>query len=94
MCIRDRAQIKEITPSLVLDDNRARQALLDNDGISRLVDKAEPYRIGPGDILSIVVWDHPELVLPTQTYAIGTGAVSYTHLDVYKRQRQGHPFYL
>lgn len=67
------AQIKEITPSLVLEDNRARQALLDNEGVSHLVDKAEPYRIGPGDILSIVVWDHPELVLPTQTYAIGTG---------------------
>ncbi len=67
------AEVKEITPSLVLEDNRARLALLNNDGVSHLVDKAEPYRIGPGDILSIVVWDHPELVLPTQTYAIGTG---------------------
>ena len=75
------AQIKEITPSLVLDDNRARQALLDNDGISRLVDKAEPYRIGPVDILSIVVWDHPELVLPTQTYAIGTGVTELAFGD-------------
>lgn len=75
------AQIKEITPSLVLDDNRARQALLDNDGISRLVEKAEPYRIGPGDILSIVVWDHPELVLPTQTYAIGTGVTELAFGD-------------
>ncbi|MBB1628805.1 polysaccharide biosynthesis/export family protein [Achromobacter sp. UMC71] len=75
------AEIREITPSLVLADNRARQALLENDGISRLVDKTEPYRIGPGDILSIVVWDHPELVLPTQTYAIGTGVTELAFGD-------------
>jgi len=67
------APIKEITPALVVDDLRARQALINNDGVERLVGTVEPYRIGPGDILSIVVWDHPELVLPTQTYAIGTG---------------------
>ena len=51
----------------------APDALIDNDGVDRLYGKSEPYRIGPGDILSIVVWDHPELVLPTQTYAIGAG---------------------
>ncbi|MFF7055400.1 Polysaccharide biosynthesis/export protein [compost metagenome] len=67
------ATIKEITPSLVVDDLRNRQALINNDGVEKLLGTAEPYRIGPGDILSIVVWDHPELVLPTQTYAIGTG---------------------
>ncbi|MGV2866652.1 polysaccharide biosynthesis/export family protein [Achromobacter sp. ESBL13] len=67
------APIKEITPTLVVDDLRNRQALIDNDGVQKLVGTVEPYRIGPGDILSIVVWDHPELVLPTQTYAIGTG---------------------
>ncbi len=68
-----KAVIKEITPSLVLDDQRAREALLDNAGIDRLYGKSGPYIIGPGDILSVVVWDHPELVLPTQTYAIGSG---------------------
>lgn len=68
-----KAVIKEITPSLVLEDQRARQALLDNEGVDKLYGKSGPYLIGPGDILSIVVWDHPELVLPTQTYAIGTG---------------------
>jgi len=69
-----KAVIKEITPSLVLEEQRAREALLDNEGVSHLIGKPGPYLIGPGDILSIVVWDHPELVLPTQTYAIWSGA--------------------
>lgn len=68
-----KAEIREITPSLVLEDQRAREALLDNAGVDRLYGKSGPYIIGPGDILSVVVWDHPELVLPTQTYAIGSG---------------------
>ncbi|WZB63947.1 polysaccharide biosynthesis/export family protein [Achromobacter xylosoxidans] len=68
------SEVRELTPALVMDDVRARDALIDNDGVDRLYGKSEPYRIGPGDILSIVVWDHPELVLPTQTYAIGAGA--------------------
>ena len=69
-----KAVIKQITPSLVLEEQRAREALIDNEGIGHLIGKPAPYLIGPGDILSIVVWDHPELVLPTQTYAIGSGA--------------------
>ncbi|KOF54294.1 MULTISPECIES: polysaccharide biosynthesis/export family protein [unclassified Achromobacter] len=69
------AEIKEITPTLVQDEHQAREALIDNKGgVGHLLGKGGPYVIGPGDILSIVVWDHPELVLPTQTYAIGTGA--------------------
>lgn len=43
----------------------------DNERVEELFAKPEPYRIGPGDIISVVVWDHPELVFPTQTYSIG-----------------------
>lgn len=43
----------------------------DNEHVEELFAKPEPYRIGPGDIISVVVWDHPELVFPTQTYSIG-----------------------
>lgn len=40
-----------------------------NEHVEELYAPAQPYRIGPGDIISIVVWDHPELVFPTQTYS-------------------------
>ncbi|KJK25335.1 multidrug MFS transporter [Burkholderiaceae bacterium 16] len=42
-----------------------------NQGVEELYATPQPYRIGPGDIISVVVWDHPELVFPTQTYSIG-----------------------
>jgi polysaccharide export outer membrane protein len=44
-----------------------------NENVEELFATPEPYRIGPGDIISVVVWDHPELVFPTQTYSIGQG---------------------
>lgn len=67
-----RVEVRPITPQLARDAMRARdQPIPDN--ILKLVGTAKPYEIGPGDILSIVIWDHPELVLPTQTYSIGTG---------------------
>lgn len=43
----------------------------DNERVEELFAKPEPYKIGAGDIISVVVWDHPELVFPTQTYSIG-----------------------
>jgi len=44
-----------------------------NQGVEELFATPTPYRIGTGDIISVVVWDHPELVFPTQTYSIAAG---------------------
>lgn len=61
-----------ITPDFVMAEKMRRELTVD-DSVKELFGTPEPYVIGPGDIISVVVWDHPELVLPTATYTIGGG---------------------
>lgn len=62
-------KITPITMDLVRElRNNSRR---DNENVEELFASPQPYRVGQGDIISVVVWDHPELVFPTQTYSIG-----------------------
>ncbi len=54
------AGMKHITLELVQAERREREQVPGQD-ISALVVKAKPYLIGSGDILNIIVWDHPEI---------------------------------
>ncbi len=74
-------KIKPITAELIIDlFKAARPPVGDGTSSARAAERNNPrlssdkpaavpeYRLGPGDIISIIVWDHPELTIPAGSF--------------------------
>ena len=57
-------EVREITPGLVARKSQARRGDSSNLPSRRALEEDYAYRVGVGDVLTVIVWEHPELTNP------------------------------
>jgi polysaccharide export outer membrane protein len=72
-----------ITPELIRQQRALQKAELGAD-VQRLFGQARPYGIGPGDIVDVVVWNHPEVSAPAGFNVSPEGLIQFPLLGTFK----------
>ena len=87
-------KVRPITAELIIEMFKAaRPPIGDGTSSAKVAAKDEPrftgnqpppvpdYRLGPGDIISIIVWDHPELTIPAGSFRTAEQAGTVVNQD-------------
>lgn len=69
-----------LTPQKVVEYQVKKAAAQSNPELESQIANYE-YRVGPGDILNITIWDHPELTIPAGSYRSSSESGNWVHAD-------------
>lgn len=78
--ISSRVNVYPLTPNTVAQFKRQVINSRNNPALDSEVSKYQ-YYIGPGDILNITIWDHPELTIPAGSYRSSSESGNWVHSD-------------
>jgi polysaccharide export outer membrane protein len=72
--------VTPITPALLKKLHRPKPNARNNPDLGRQMASYD-YRIGPGDVINITIWDHPELTIPAGSYRAPEDSGNWVHAD-------------
>lgn len=76
----EEVNVYALTPQQVAKYQTEKTSAQANPELEALIAKYE-YRVGPGDILNVTIWDHPELTIPAGSYRSSSESGNWVHAD-------------
>ncbi|AMG29798.1 sugar transporter [Grimontia hollisae] len=72
--------VHRLEPSTISSFKQSEAAAQSNPELDAALTRYE-YRVGPGDILNVTIWDHPELTIPAGSYRSSSESGNWVHAD-------------